>query len=794
MVELASPLTMLLGKHLADLGAEVVLIEDTNDHRLETYPPAIPMRDGPMSATRLSYSLGKRIVRLDLATEQGRETLRTLVSRADVFAHDMTLARAQAIGLGHEALRAANPRLIVVSVTPFGADGPFAERASSDLVQVAMSGYLHMTGNGDGRPIKPSAPAQSYLHAGNHAFGATLIALRHRKFTGRGTYIDQSARDTGTWMLTHTYQHWDMQRINLKRQGQNRDMGAKKRLRSVFPCKDGFVVWMFQTGHIGSRGITAFVKKMDSEGMAPDWLRAIDWMTTDLSSAPAELNVRLEEAFGAYLMSKTGTELLEFAIESGLMMAPARTIADVVVDPQLEARESWRTVEQPGVGTLKVPGGPVHMRDIRWEPRGPAVESSLPGWEPLPPPGDAIAAGLPLAGIRVLDFGSTLAAPTAARLLADFGADVIKVESHAHPDTLRVGTPYLGGIQGVDRSGYFAAYSAGKRSFALNLQHADAKDIVRRLVENADILVENFAPGVMGRLGLTPDVLHGWNPKLIIASHALQGQTGPRSRHRGYGQIASGMTGWYDLTGDEGGEPLGPYSAYTDFLSVPLLLSSMLIALEVRDQTGEGQHIDHAQVESSLHFLAPLLLEHQLTGRVRTRSGNHEDHLCPNNAYPAADSDEWVALSVQGDAQWQAFCAAIDAADLASDPRFATHLDRKANEVALDLALDAYTSRLPAKELDDRLQAAGIPSGKVAKASDFFVDPQFAHRNFFHRVRHPELGDHAVITPSFRIEGLAQGPFSAAPCLGEHTFDIASALLGLDGDTIGDLVARGVLQ
>ncbi len=793
VVELSGVSTLFCGKLFADLGAEVTKVEPPGGDPARKLPPLVPCEGGELSMSWVSYDIGKHHRELDLESERGRTQLIAMLAEADLLLHDMPAARAESLGLGWKSLHDRYPRLIVAAITPFGSTGPYADRASSDLVQVAMSGYLHMTGPGDGRPMKPSAPLQSYLHASNHAFAAALLALRHRDHTGEGSFIDQSARETGTWMLTHTYQHWDMLKVNLKRQGQNRDMGSKKRLRSVFHCADGFVVWMFATGHVGSRGLAALVKWMQRDGMAPAWLTAIDWANTDLLAGDPDLSTNLEAEFAAFLLTKTGEELLEFAISSGLMMAPANTVADVGVDAQLLARESWRTVRHPQLGQIRVPGPPVRMRGIRWEPREePAMATTS---TPRAKAGADDGSKLPLSGVRVLDFGSTLAAPTAARLMADFGADVIKIESHVHPDTLRVGTPYIGGMPGVDRSGYFAAYNAGKRSFSLNLQSEGAHAIVRALVEKSDVLVENFAPGVMTRLGLTPERLWEWNPQLIIASHALQGQTGPRSRHRGYGQIASGMTGWYDLTGESGGEPLGPYSAYTDFLSWPLLFSSILLGLKARDESGEGQHIDHAQVESSLHFLAPLLLHADLTGHMATRQGNHEDHLAPNNAYLCAgDDDRWVAFSVASDDQWQALCTALDAPALAGDGRFASHARRKANESELDAALDVLAARIDAEELVTRLQAAGVAVGTVARGSDLFADPQLGARGFFTRLTHPELGDHAVLTPSFRISGVDSGPHRGAPCLGEHTFEIASDLLGLDGETIGDLVARGILQ
>jgi crotonobetainyl-CoA:carnitine CoA-transferase CaiB-like acyl-CoA transferase len=796
VLELPGAATMYCARHFADLGAEVWKVEPPGGDPARNLPPLIdrPGAD-PVSATWLSCNLGKRSCQLDLATPTGRQSLARLVAAADVVIHGLVEAEAAALGLTAPGILDGSAGLVTVAVTPFGFRGPLSGWHGSDLVSIAMSGYLHMTGEAEGRPIRPSAPIQSLLHAGNHGLVAALLALRRRRLTGRGAFIDQSIRDTGTWMLTHTYQHWDMQRLNLKRQGQGRDMGARKRLRSVYRCADGYITWMFATGHIGARSISALIAEMDRARMAPPWLLEIDWLATDLLTATPGITEQLEVAFQDFFLARTRDDLLEFAIASGLMLAPINGIADLPGDPQLAARGAFQPVAQPGIGTITVPAAPVHLRGIDWRPRGPApaLPEPRPDWTPQPQsPAPATAGVLPLQGVRVLDLGTTLAAPVAARLLADFGAEVIKVESQAHPDTLRVGTPYAPDGPVLDRSGYFAAYNAGKRSFALNLQAPGAHDVLRRLVERSDVLIENFAPGVMGRLGLEPATLHSWNPRLVIASHSLQGQTGPRSRHRGYGQVASAMTGWYDLTGEEGGEPLGPYSAYTDFLSWPHLLAAVLVALEVRDATGRGQYVDHAQLESSLHFLAPLLLEHELTGRAETRRGNHEDGACPSNAYRGRDPDAWIAVSIETDRQFVALCEVLCVA-LADDPRFRTHETRKANESALDAELDRLIATCDVHDLAYRLQEAGVPAGPVNRASDLFADPQFDYRRFFRRLDHPVIGAHAVITHSFRMEGLDPGPSKAAPLLGEHTYEIASEVLGLSDAEIAALTEQQLL-
>ncbi len=402
--------------------------------------------------------------------------------------------------------------------------------------------------------------------------------------------------------------------------------------------------------------------------------------------------------------------------------------------------------------------------------------------------------GLPLSGVRVLDFGTTVAAPTAARCLGDFGAQVIKIESAVHPDTLRVGTPYPGGTPGINRSGYFAAYNAGKLSFALNLKAPGANEIVRRLVECSDVLIEAYVPGVMDRFGLSYDQLRQWNPQLIMASHCLEGQSGPYSKHRGYGQIASAMTGWYDLTGDEGESPYGPYSAYTDFIAWPFLVVAILAALEVRDVTGRGQHIDQAQVETSVHFLAPSLLDLEVNGRMLTRRGNREDYAAPNNTYRCRDDDRWVAISVLDDEQWLALCAQMGRNDFATDPRFATLPDRQRHRQELDAEIDSWTATKESAALMESLQAAGVPAGIVARASDLLSDPQLATREFFRRLPHPEIGEHAVLTQSFRVSEMSPGPWRAAPLLGEHTHAICRELLGMRDQEIANYTAAGMFE
>jgi benzylsuccinate CoA-transferase BbsF subunit len=399
---------------------------------------------------------------------------------------------------------------------------------------------------------------------------------------------------------------------------------------------------------------------------------------------------------------------------------------------------------------------------------------------------------LPLAGVRVLDLTTTIAGPSATRVLADFGAMVIKVESETHPDTARLSSPFAGGERGLNSSGYFSAYNAGKLSVSVNLRAPGGRDALRHLVNHADALVESFAPGVMERLGLSDNVLREWNPQLIIAHHSLQGQTGPRSRQRGYGQLASAMTGWFEITGHPDEDPVGPYSAFTDFIAWPILASSIVLALEVRDAGGNPLVIDHSHVESSAYFAAPELLAAQRERPVE-RAGNSESYAFPSDAFPCLGDDEWCALSIEDDGAWAALVTALDYSAL-QDARFATDAGRREHGTALLRALQETTSALDAEVLEARLRTAQVPGGRVYKAEDLFQDDQLAARRAFRRLEHPVLGEHAVVAPAFAIREVDSGPNEAFPLLGADTEDVFREVCGLSAEEIAELAAQGAFQ
>lgn len=370
--------TLFLSRWLADLGADVIRIEPPGGDPDRSLGPFVDdCIDENASLMWKNYATGSRSVTADLTSTDGQHLARLLIATADVLLEAFNPDTLQARELGVADLLEANPRLIAVSLSPFGQTGPSADKLSSDLVNLASSGYMHMTGPPEDTPLKPSAPYQSFLHAANHGLVATLIALRQVRQTGRGVHVDVSARETGIWMLTHTYQHYDFAGVDLKRQGAARDMGTAARIRSVFSTLDGYIVWLFQTGPANAPGLRSLVNLMDESGMAPPWMHDVPWEEIDLRTADAETRESYDHVFRAFFATQSKAVLFAWALAHRVMLAPVQTLADVMADPQLESRASWSELPAASLPnmSLRVPTAPVHMSLSRWFPRSPAPDS-----------------------------------------------------------------------------------------------------------------------------------------------------------------------------------------------------------------------------------------------------------------------------------------------------------------------------------------------------------------------------------------------------------------------------------
>jgi benzylsuccinate CoA-transferase BbsF subunit len=425
------------------------------------------------------------------------------------------------------------------------------------------------------------------------------------------------------------------------------------------------------------------------------------------------------------------------------------------------------------------------IRRDRGVPAPGEADGNLGGRAGRVPP--APREGLPFAGLKVADFSWIGVGPITGKYLADHGADVIRIETANPPDRLRVAGPFKDGVFGPNRSQFYGAFNTSKRSIALSLKTPEAQEIARKLIAWADVVLESFTPGTMAGFGLGYDDAKRIDPGVIYVSTCLMGQTGPAAPLAGYGYHAAAICGFYEVTGWPDRPPSGPFTAYTDTIAPRFLASAVMAALDHRARTGEGQYIEQSQMESSLYFLAPEILDYQVSGRVPRRMGNEDPSMAPHAAYPAAGEDEWIAIAIEDDAQWRALVAFLGEPGWAADPAYATVTGRLAARAAIDAHLAEWTAGHDMHELMGRLQAAGIPAGAVQRSSDHLRDPQLAHRRFFHPMEHPEMGMVPYEGHQFRISGYESGPRAPAPCLGEHSMEVLLDVLGLSEDEVARL-------
>ena len=398
-----------------------------------------------------------------------------------------------------------------------------------------------------------------------------------------------------------------------------------------------------------------------------------------------------------------------------------------------------------------------------------------------------------LDGIKVLDFCWVAIGPMATRYLSDFGATVIRIESINRIDTLRTATPHKDGIPGTNRSGYFANYNGGKYSMALNMAEPRAKDLARDLVKWADIVTENFTPGIMERWGLGYEELKKINPSIILFSASMQGRGGPYSNHPGFGPVLTALSSHTHLTGWPDRTPTSPYGAYTDFLLPHLAIAAIVAALDQRHRTGKGQHLDFSQLEGSLYFVAPALADYAANGHIQTRNGNKHPVYSPHNAYPCRGHDRWCAITCRNDKEWRALCQLMDNVCMKDHPMYASPEARKMNETALDQIIGMWTLQQDSFAVMKRCQDVGIPAGVVQTCEDLFNDPQLQHREHYVYLNHKEIGLHAYDSNSFK---LSESPpnYKPAPLLGEHTDWVCRNILGLSDNEIVELTNGNVLM
>ncbi len=392
-----------------------------------------------------------------------------------------------------------------------------------------------------------------------------------------------------------------------------------------------------------------------------------------------------------------------------------------------------------------------------------------------------------LSDLRVIEMGQLLAGPFCGQLLADFGADVIKIEPPGQGDPMREwGREKAGG-----RSLWWPVVARGKRSVTVDLRGAEGQDLARQLIAEADVLVENFRPGTLERWGLDPADLMAANPRLIVVRVSGYGQTGPYATRPGYGAIGEAMGGLRAVIGEPDRPPARAGISIGDTLAAIFACVGCLVALHHRSNTGRGQVVDSALYEAVLGVMESLIPEYTIAGYVRPRTGSILPNVAPANAYPTRDGEHLI--SGNQDTVWRRLAVAMGRPDLGDDTRFATHTARGANQQELDELIAAWSATMTSAELEAVLNANDVPNGRIYTAPDMLADAHFAARDAIRTLVHPLLGDFAMQNVAPKLSETPGEIRWVGPDLGEHTAEVLAEVLGLDSTEIDALRASGTV-
>jgi crotonobetainyl-CoA:carnitine CoA-transferase CaiB-like acyl-CoA transferase len=796
VVDLTDESGHLAGRILADLGAEVLKIEPPGGDAARRRGPFVGGEPHPDAGAQwLARNLGKRSVVLDLDAAADRERLHALLREADVLLDTCAPDAVDRLGLGMTALAALNPRLVVASITPYGRSGPKAALRGSDLTALAASGNLFMTGDADRAPVRCSMPVTHYHGAAEAALGV-LFALWHRDRTGSGQHVDVAMQELMLMPnMTHPAQA-SVQGYRGQRSGNFNRVGQTIQ-QEIWPCKDGFVSFALRGGSARIPGLIAMTKYMDEFGMAPPVLKDRDWTKYNNNVLTQDEVDAIAAPFAAFFKTKTMQELYDAACTRRLMLAPANTEREVLQSRQLAAR-AFFTERAPSPvrrERVRLPTRFAEFPLARVGDKAPALGDargfSAPRFADARGAGGATGAGV-FAGLKILEFGAGAAVPLATRYFADQGATVVKIESRQRPDFLR--TLRDDGSGKLDHSLFFACINPNKLSAGLNMKDPRATGLAKRLIGWADLVIENFAPGVMEKWGLSYAAIKDEFPGLIMVSTCLWGQTGPERAYPGFGGQGSALAGFNYLTGWADREPLGPFGTITDSISPRYTIVATAAALLHRARTGEGTYIDVSQVETGVYGLGEWLLGYEASGSTAARAGNRSPHAAPHGVFPCAGEDRWIAIAVHDDDDWLRLVAAMGRPAWATAAELGSADGRLPAVDAIETHLAAWTATHDAAELAATLQAAGLDAAPVADMQDLLTDPQLAHRGHFTELTHPVVGRYVVEAMGLRFSAAPMQFTRPAPCLGADSKEAYCGLLGMGEAEYAELSAAGVLS
>ena len=798
VVDLTDSLGEAAGRVLADLGAEVIKVE----------PPAGcaarhrgAMRDDGVTFHWWAWGRGKRSVILDLDDPNDLETFDRLLATADILLESATATERAAWRLEPTDLAGRHPALVHVSVTPFGTTGPLADAPATDMTLSAAGGFLNHQGDKDRPPIPIGFP-ETANHGGVQAAADAIAAIYERDRSGRGQHLDVSmqAAVVGCLLWTSSYAAIDR---NPTFTGDDRaeastDRGGEVvpgvRNPVVEPCADGYAVMSFVLGAQGNAAFAASMRWVEEEGALDDDLCGRDWEPwideMKNGTLPVEDGHRAMTQLLDFLKTKTKAERHARSVTDKLLIAPANDAGDLLADPQLLARDFFVDVDG-----LPMPGPFAILSEtpIAYDAPAPALGADQSLLDDLVPRTAPPATTEPRPGIfdglKVADLTWMAAGPIITRELANHGATVVHAETMTRVDTMRWLPPYHDNEFTPETGIPAANVNQSKLGLACNYGFPEARTLVDRLIDWADVVVENFRPGMAARHGFGWEQVHTRNPRAVMLSTSMRGQTGPEATLTGFGLQGGALAGYVDITGWADRAPIAPWGAYTDFVSPRFASAALIAALRHRDRTGVGQYIDLSQNEAGIHHLAPLIGEHAATGETLQRPGTAAEAGAPSGVFRGAGSERYLVVSAIDDAHVAAVASVCDAlapfADLTAGERLAARAE-------IDAAFAEWMASRDVFETQAALLAAGCPAYVSLRATDLIRDPQLDHRGFFTPLDHPVI-DARYDGPVTIFSATPTSPTRAGPTIGEHNEQVLKDLLGFTDDEITDLAIAGVL-
>jgi benzylsuccinate CoA-transferase BbsF subunit len=469
---------------------------------------------------------------------------------------------------------------------------------------------------------------------------------------------------------------------------------------------------------------------------------------------------------------------------------PVQSTTEVLDSPHYKAREFFVNQKHPIAGVVKQPGPPMRFGETPWALRSPAptlgqhnnliLNGARPSQSPSNAPPFPVASGennRPLDGIRIVDFGWILSVPHCGAWLGSLGAQVIRVESNARLEINRGGA-FSSGNGGPNKSASWNGLNYSKLGATLNLRHPEAVKLVEELVATSDVVMENFATGVLERLGLGYSHLRTIKPDLVMISGSTMGVTGPDRNSMGFGPNVCSYAGQPFITGYEGGPPQNLGGNWPDYLVGTIMAFSIMSALWHRNRTGQGQYIEVSMAETITSMMPEAFLEYTMTGKPVERIGNHDPDMVPHNVYECEGDDAWVAIAVRSDEEWRSLCQILGRPELSDHPKFATLKARKSNEPELDTLVGEWCASRANSEITNLLQAQKIPAGPIMNVFDLVTDPHMVSRGYTVEIDHPAAGAGAVGGLPVKFSAMPKLPYFHAPLLGQHNEYVFADLLG----------------